>query len=214
MQPKKYKAVVFDLDGTAVNSHYNIDALQIACREVLGKEATEEELKYSYGMTAHNAMRYLGVKEENLKSFEKVWVEKILELCKNATLFDGIYESMLKMKENGILLGVNTSRRSDELMDLRTYIHEPFLDLCSLIVTCDLVKNPKPAPDSLEYFLKQTNLSREELLFVGDSEFDAGCAKNAGCDFALAVWGCFFPEKLDATYKPSAPLELLDIVGC
>lgn len=214
MQPKKYKAVVFDLDGTAVNSHYNIDALQIACREVLGKEATEEELKYSYGMTAHNAMRYLGVKEEDLESFEKVWVEKILELCKNATLFDGIYESMLKMKENGILLGVNTSRRSDELMDLRTYIREPFLDLCSLIVTCDLVKNPKPAPDSLEYFLKQTNLSREELLFVGDSEFDAGCAKNAGCDFALAVWGCFFPEKLDATYKPSAPLELLDIVGC
>ena len=45
MQTGKYKAVVFDLDGTAVNSHYNIDALQMTCIELLDREATDEELK-------------------------------------------------------------------------------------------------------------------------------------------------------------------------
>lgn len=60
MQTGKYKAVVFDLDGTAVNSHYNIDALQMTCIELLDREATDEELKITYGMTAVNAMRYLG----------------------------------------------------------------------------------------------------------------------------------------------------------
>ena len=45
MQIGKYKAVVFDLDGTAVNSHYNIDALQMTCIELLDREATDEELK-------------------------------------------------------------------------------------------------------------------------------------------------------------------------
>ena len=59
----------------------------------------------------------------------------------------------------------------------------------------------------------ETGLKRSEVLFVGDSDFDAGCAKNAGCDFALAVWGCFFPDQIDADYKPQHPLDLLSIVG-
>ena len=46
------------------------------------------------------------------------------------------------------------------------------------------------------YFCEETGLKLSEVLFVGDSDFDAGCAKNAGCDFALAVWGCFFPDQI------------------
>ena len=42
MQTGKYKAVVFDLDGTAVNSHYNIDALQMTCIELLDRENLRE----------------------------------------------------------------------------------------------------------------------------------------------------------------------------
>ena len=91
MQTGKYKAVVFDLDGTAVNSHYNIDALQMTCIELLDREATDEELKITYGMTAVNAMRYLGVPEDQLETFGNRWLEHIMRLAKHATLFDGIY---------------------------------------------------------------------------------------------------------------------------
>ena len=45
MQTVHYRAVVFDLDGTAVDSRYNIDALQMTCQEMLGRSATDEELK-------------------------------------------------------------------------------------------------------------------------------------------------------------------------
>ena len=89
MQTGKYKAVVFDLDGTAVNSHYNIDALQMTCIELLDREATDEELKITYGMTAVNAMRYLGVPEDQLETFGNRWLEHIMRLAKHATLFDG-----------------------------------------------------------------------------------------------------------------------------
>ena len=44
MQTGKYKAVVFDLDGTAVNSHYNIDALQMTCIELLDREGVRESV--------------------------------------------------------------------------------------------------------------------------------------------------------------------------
>ena len=50
----------YDVDGTAVDSRYNIDALQETCIELLGREATDEELKITYGMTAKNAILYLG----------------------------------------------------------------------------------------------------------------------------------------------------------
>ena len=63
------------------------------------------------------------------------------------------------------------------------------------------------------YYCEQTGLAPAQVLFVGDSEFDAGCAQNAGCDFALATWGCFFPDQIPAQYKPQTPQELLEIVG-
>lgn len=213
MQKSKYKAVVFDLDGTAVDSRYNIDALQRTCVSLLGREASEYELQVTYAMTAKNAILYLGTPPEMVSQFEQLWLKNIMELCKNASLFDGIYEAMCRMKDAGIVLGINTSRRSNELDDLHHYVKEPFLQLCSVIVTCDLVKHPKPAPDSLLYFLQETGLDASEVLLVGDSEFDAGCANNAGCDFALAVWGCFFPDSIQATHKPLKPLDLLSVVG-
>ena len=213
MNSLRYKAVVYDLDGTAVNSYYNLEALQRTCVSVLGYPITEEDLKLTYSMTAQNTIRYLGVSESLLPEFYRKWVENITELCQTASLFDGIYEGMVQMKEAGILLGINTSRQNTEMGDLTAYIKQPFLQICSQIVTCDLVERPKPAPDSLLYFCKQTNLLPSEVLFVGDSEFDSTCAFEAGCDFALAVWGCFYPEKIKATYRPRRPDELLQIVG-
>ncbi len=213
MQTVHYRAVVFDLDGTAVDSRYNIDALQLTCQEMLGRSATDEELKLTYGMTAANAMRYLGVADDQIEPFVRRWEQNIMALCQNASLYEGIYPVMCKLHQSGMLVGINTSRRSNELGDLHAYIREPFLELCSLIVTCDKVQHPKPAPDSMLYYCQQTGLSPKEVLFVGDSEFDAGCAKAAGCDFALATWGCFYPEKIEATYKPSAPTGLLPIVA-
>ena len=158
-------------------------------------------------------MRYLGVADDQIELFVQRWEQNIMALCQNASLYEGIYPVMCKLHQAGMLVGINPSRRSNELGDLHAYIREPFLDLCSLIVTCDKVQHPKPAPDSMLYYCQQTGLSPKEVLFVGDSEFDAECAKAAGCDFALATWGCFYPEKIEATYKPSAALDLLSIVG-
>ena len=141
MQTVHYRAVVFDLDGTAVDSRYNIDALQLTCQEMLGRSATDEELKLTYGMTAANAMRYLGVADDQIELFVQRWEQNIMALCQNASLYEGIYPVMCKLHQAGMLVGINTSRRSNELGDLHAYIREPFLDLCSLIVTCDKVQH-------------------------------------------------------------------------
>ena len=87
MQTVHYRAVVFDLDGTAVDSRYNIDALQLTCQEMLGRSATDEELKITYGMTAANAMRYLGVADDQIELFVQRWEQNIMALCQNASLY-------------------------------------------------------------------------------------------------------------------------------
>ena len=166
MQTVHYRAVVFDLDGTAVDSRYNIDALQLTCQEMLGRSATDEELKLTYGMTAANAMRYLGVADDQIEPFVRRWEQNIMALCQNASLYEGIYPVMCKLHQAGMLVGINTSRRSNELGDLHAYIREPFLDLCSLIVTCDKVQHPKPAPDSMLYYCQQTGLSPRSCLWA------------------------------------------------
>lgn len=126
MQTVHYRAVVFDLDGTAVDSRYNIDALQLTCQEMLGRSATDEELKITYGMTAANAMRYLGVADDQIELFVQRWEQNIMALCQNASLYEGIYPVMCKLHQAGMLVGINTSRRSNELGDLHAYIREPF----------------------------------------------------------------------------------------
>ena len=79
MNSLRYKAVVYDLDGTAVNSYYNLEALQRTCVSVLGHPITEEDLKLTYSMTAQNTIRYLGVSESLLPEFYRKWVENITE---------------------------------------------------------------------------------------------------------------------------------------
>ena len=68
MKQPKYKAVVYDVDGTAVDSRYNIDALQETCIELLGREATDEELlKMLFCILAVPKIRWNRLKNDGLK---------------------------------------------------------------------------------------------------------------------------------------------------
>jgi HAD superfamily hydrolase (TIGR01549 family) len=51
------------------------------------------------------------------------------------------------------------------------------------IIGADLVENAKPSPDLVEYILRKNNLSKEDVIVVGDSMADLGMAKNAKCKF-------------------------------
>ena len=56
----------------------------------------------------------------------------------------------------------------------------PFFEM---VVTALDVKNPKPHPESVEKILQEFNLSKEETVFVGDSEVDQQTAKSSGVKF-------------------------------
>ena len=110
----------------------------------------------------------------------------------------------------GLIVAINTSRTVQGAYDAAKPLEWNFAEFCDHVIGCDLVENPKPAPDSLLYAAKLFGVELSEMLFVGDTEFDSSCAANAGVDFAVATWGC--KVHLPAKYYPKHPMELVDIV--
>jgi len=59
--------------------------------------------------------------------------------------------------------------------------------------------------------MKATGAKAEEMLYIGDSVYDAMCAKAAGVDFALATWGTS-DMGIGAKYRPESLMELLEMI--
>ena len=75
--------------------------------------------------------------------------------------------------------------------------------------------NAKPAPDSVYEVLKEFDLKKDEVIYIGDSDVDYATAKNAGVDCILVEWGFrdrAFLESLGATVFAKKPEDILDIV--
>ena len=205
-----YKAIVFDVDGTVVDTRFIMDAVRDAYRDVRHCDLSEEICDVMYGSPASHAQKLMGLTDEEYAVYGKQFMSYLPLYLPNQKLFDGIRECMEQCRELGLIVAINTSRTVAGAEEAASMLEWNFADFCDHVIGCDLVENPKPAPDSLLYLSKLCGLSMDEILFVGDTEFDSGCAANAGADFAVATWGCKI--HLPATYYPKHPLELLDIV--
>ena len=60
--------------------------------------------------------------------------------------------------------------------------------------------------------MELTGAKREEMLYIGDSEYDSGTAHNAGVDFALATWGAM-NQAVPAQYRPEKLMDVLALIG-
>jgi len=84
--------------------------------------------------------------------------------------------------------------------DLRKYF--------STVVTSQDVARPKPAPDMLIKAAEQLGMQHDELLFIGDSEYDQQAALGAGIKFAA------YKNDLVADYSLNSHQELVDLLNC
>ena len=206
-----YQAVVFDVDGTTVDTHFLVDAISETLYEMRGRRLNDQEKIEIYGLTSQDILRFLNIEPEEEEGFFH-WFEFYADKFINRQkLFDGVLDTFKQLKENGIIVGINTSRTHNEVRQVADTLEEDFTRYCDYEITSDLVSSPKPAPDSLQLFSSRSGIPMENILFVGDSLFDSGCASNAGCDFVLATWGT--SHHLPAQYYPDHPSEIVDIVA-
>ncbi len=213
----KYKAVVFDVDGTLIDTRHFIGILQKTYHIMYPQRPSMpyKEFAACYSMTGDMMWEHLNIPPHEHDLMIKCLHQVMNEVGYSTDLFVGMANTLREIHDKGYYLGINTSRISDSLERIIGKSNDSAWDLFSLRITEDLVENPKPAPDSLLLFLEKTQFSKDDVLFVGDSMNDAMCAMTAGCDFAVAGWGEIEGverEPLPMKYYLRQPKDILKIL--
>ena len=124
-------------------------------------------------------------------------------------IFPGVEKALDGLRARGASLGIVTSKRPESYArDFVPFALDGYFDLR---ITCADTLLHKPHPEPLLKFLERAGVGPSEALYVGDSVYDRDCARAAGVDFALAVWGSARPEMENVTWRLNAPEDLLAI---
>ncbi len=188
----RVKAVLFDQDGTLVNT---FGPAMAAYSAAAGRPISYEDLRpVAHLGAARNLVSALlgheaGDAEDDV--FHEVFASGVAE----TTPYPGIVELLQHLRTLGYQLGVVTN--SDARSARIVLGIQGFEQHLSAVVTSDRVSAPKPAPDSLRLALAELGLAPHEAVFVGDSQADMTAARSAGVRSVVAGWGQQVPDIMD-----------------
>jgi pyrophosphatase PpaX len=210
----RYRTVLFDLDGTLIDSGAMILAsFRHATRTVLAREIPDAELAALVGgSNIHEQMRTI----DATRVGELVDAYRAHNTPLHAELqsFAGIEPVLDELRAEGRRLAIVTAKRR-KTVDL-AFAVLPLERYFDAVVTSESTARHKPHPDPVLAALELLGSRPEEAAFVGDSPYDVGAAKAAGV-FAVAVsWGRIHPEErllaAGADIVVHSPEELLDVL--
>lgn len=207
---KKYKCVIFDLDGTLLDTEeMNFIPLQRLVKEELDKDLSYEELLKYKAYAGKKTLEMLGFKNID-KSYEK-WVKYVNEYEEGAKLYDGFNEVINTINKNGIILGISSSktRKQYEIDFFKTGLQ----NYMKSVVLAEDTENHKPHPEPLLKAVEILKIDPKDSLYVGDTIADYKSSKSAGMDFALAIWGASDIKGIEADYSLNEPKDLLKVLG-
>lgn len=206
----KYNHIIFDIDGTMLDSAYaDLTALQKVLLELKHENYPIENLRFALGIPGEVALRQLKV--EDVSVANRLWNKYMTELAHTMKLFDGIKELLMELQSRGVRLGIITSKNRKELQnDFVPFGIHAFFDT---IITVEDSSAPMPSPEPMLAYLNKGGVKSCEVLYIGDTLYDRDCAVNAGVDFGLAMWGCHSVEQIDATYYFETPSEVLPVIS-
>ncbi len=206
---KKYKAIIYDIDGTILDTlKMNMIPLMRIIEEETGKKITfEEVLKYS---AAPGLKTMVDLNIKDIEGTYARWVKYVNEYEDGAALYDG-FEEVFKELDGKIIQAIVSSKMAKQY---QIDVVEKGIDkYIKVAVLADDTKKHKPDPEPIFKCLKQIDIMPEDAIFIGDSFSDYQAANNAGVDFGYAVWGSVSNEGIDEpTYIFNHPLELLKLV--
>lgn len=184
--PGPYRAVLFDVDGTLIDTAELIaDSLEYACRHHLGRTHPRETYYALIGKPAIVQMEILGGdRAPEMMDTAVAYYEMHHE---KERPFPGALDTLAKLREVGIRLALVTSKTRQELNP--TLERVQLQSYATIIVTSDLTTRPKPYPDPVYLALQTLQIGAGEVLFVGDSPYDIQSGRAAGVWTGAASWG-------------------------
>lgn len=187
----KYKAIIFDLDGTLLDTLQDIaEGTNYALRVNGFPERTMDEVRRFVGNGALKLLERAvpdGQAEAALEQVRRVFDVYYKVHCKDHTgPYPGIIEMLNELAQKGYALGVVSNKPDFAVQEL---IPEYFPGIFASVSGERKGVAKKPAPDLIWEAMKNLQASSSEAVYVGDSEVDLEAAANAGIPCISVAWG-------------------------
>lgn len=215
---KKYKAIIFDVDGTMLNTAEGIISSAIFAIKKVGYKIPSQQVMQTFigpPIQVSFAKTY-GVTGDILKEMTNLFRDhyKEKDLLK-AVPYDGIYDVFSALKDNGFKLAIATYKRQDYAETIvKHFAFDKYTDIiCGSDFAGKLKKN-----DIIVNALHQAKIaSRDDAVMIGDTSHDALGAEELGMDFLGVTYGFEFKSIKDIPGKrivgvAAKPQEILKIL--
>ena len=188
------KACIFDLDGTLTNTLESMTySVNLTLEEMGLSKITKDQCRVFVG----NGARVLI--EKSLKAAGDTDASRIEEGMEiygrifdrnctyHVTPYEGIPEMLKALKDKGIHLAVLSNKPDRQTVKVvKAIFGEELFDYAQ--GQKEGIRR-KPEPDGVWYLMEQMHVSKEECLYIGDSEVDAATGRNAGLKTIGVLWG-------------------------
>lgn len=188
------KACIFDLDGTLTNTLESMTySVNLTLEEMGLSKITKDQCRLFVGNGARVLM------EKSLKAAGDTDASRIEEGMEiygrifdqnctyHVTPYEGIPEMLKVLKDKGIQLAVLSNKPDRQTVKVvKAIFGEELFDYAQ--GQKEGIRR-KPEPDGVWYLMEQMHVSKEECLYIGDSEVDAATGRNAGLKTIGVLWG-------------------------
>jgi pyrophosphatase PpaX len=183
----KFPVVLFDLDGTVVDSGAIILAsMRHAAKEVLGVEPPDDELMAAVGGPGLHAQMH-ALAPDRVEELVVTYRAHNEPLHNELACCAGVDDVLVRLKDEGRRLGIVSAKRRETIeLAFRTV---PLGHLFDVVVGGDETERHKPDPEPLLHAAERLGVDTRDCAYVGDSPFDVRAAKTAGMHAVAVTWG-------------------------
>lgn len=197
------KAVLFDLDGTLLDTAPDLGA---ALNQVLREEGRAEvsnDIYRSYASHGANGLLTLGFGEQDYAADQARLRSAFLAaysaaIHHHSVLFPGIEEMLSELQQQGYLCAIVTNKPTQLTQQLLPYFAP--LNALDVVVCGDTLSVAKPHPQPLLYAAEQLAVEANQCWYVGDAERDILAGRAAGMTTVLAEYGYITPDEVPAQW--------------
>ncbi|MFV8328047.1 HAD family hydrolase [Flavobacterium sp. ZS1P14] len=214
----KFKGIIFDLDGTLVNSLEDIaDAMNSVLQGLNFPTHSYDTYQYFIGSGLRNlvskALPATTNDETEIDRCYHLMLSAYRTICTRKTkAYDGIFELLDELKSRNIKLNVFSNKADHLTKEITATLFPDYFNPIMGLTTESL---KKPNPFKTVEISKNFGLKAEEIIFIGDSDIDMQTATNANMCAVGVLWGYRPEEELisnGAKYVLNHPSDLIDIL--
>lgn len=214
---KKYDTVFFDLDGTIIDSGEGVSNSVLYALKKFGiSETKENALRFIGPPLADSFKEFYGFDDakatKSIEIYREYYREKGIFEC---YLYEGIKELLVKLKQNGYVVVLCTSKPEEYAHRVLRFFE--ILDLFDHACGATMDEKTRATKDEvMQYAFDTSGAKREKTLMVGDRKFDINSANKFGIDSVGVTFGYGSEDELKeagATYIVDSASEIEKLLG-